>query len=156
MPRNRVKITVQKCVDPAIIFDGDVPKMPGQDEPYKKCGFQEGQSWIVEKEMRMPEGFCGSAWLRPDAVTDVGAQTRISFAARGEWPAIFVKNPDGSESLANFHAEGTTAVVHRVAGGFVLRRGRLVGCVENRGYGGSGAWVASGVHGPGAMREIAQ
>jgi len=45
MPRNRVKITVQKCVDPAIIFDG-----------------KEGQSWIVEKNMLMPDGFCGWAW----------------------------------------------------------------------------------------------
>ncbi len=62
MPRNRVKITVQKCVDPAIIFDGKVPNMPGKDEPYVKCSFKEGQSWIVEKNMQMPEGFCGWAW----------------------------------------------------------------------------------------------
>ena len=62
MPRNRVKITVQKCVDPEIIFDGNVPNMPGKDEPYVKCSFQEGQSWIVEKNMQMPEGFCGWAW----------------------------------------------------------------------------------------------
>ena len=98
--------------------------------------------------------YCGSPWLRPAAVSDDGVQTRITFAARGEWPAIFVRNPDGTESLTNFHAEGTTAVVHRVAHAFVLRRGSLVGCVENHGYAGSGAWVDNGAHDPQVMREV--
>ena len=100
--------------------------------------------------------YCGSPWLKPAAVSDDGVQTRLTFDARGEWPAIFVANADGSESLVNFHAEGTTAVVHRVAGRFVLRRGALVGCVENRGYAGSGAWVANGAFDAAQTREIAQ
>lgn len=98
--------------------------------------------------------FCGWPTLQPVAASDDGVQTRLTFAARGEWPAIFVKNEDGSESLLNFHAEGTTAVVHRVAREFVLRRGRLVGCVENRGYAGSGAFVATGTSDPVARREV--
>ncbi|HVN42682.1 MAG TPA: TrbG/VirB9 family P-type conjugative transfer protein [Steroidobacteraceae bacterium] len=98
--------------------------------------------------------FCGSPWLRPVRATDDGVQTRITFDARGEWPAIFVENADGSESLVNFHADGTTAVVHRVAAKFVLRRGRLVACVENRGYAGSGAWVAGGALDPVLKREV--
>jgi type IV secretion system protein VirB9 len=98
--------------------------------------------------------YCGSPWLRPAAVSDDGVQTRITFGDRGEWPAIFVRNPDGTESLTNFHAEGTTAVVHRVAAGFVLRRGRLGGCVENRGYGGVGRWVDSATVDTSAVREI--
>jgi type IV secretion system protein VirB9 len=99
--------------------------------------------------------YCGTPWLQPAAVTDDGVQTRLTFAARGEWPAIFVANADGSESLVNFHAEGTTAVVHRVAPRFVLRRGRLVGCVENRGYAGSGAWLGNGALDPREVREVA-
>jgi type IV secretion system protein VirB9 len=100
--------------------------------------------------------YCGSPWLKPNAASDDGVQTRLTFSSRGEWPAIFVANPDGSESLANFHAEGTTAVVHRVAGKFVLRRGQLVGCVENRGYAGSGDWVENGTLDPGESREVAR
>jgi type IV secretion system protein VirB9 len=100
--------------------------------------------------------YCGSEWLKPLAVSDDGVQTRLTFSDRGEWPAIFVANPDGSESLVNFHAEGTTAVVHRVAPKFVLRRGLLVGCVENRGYAGSGAWVANGALDPAERREVAR
>ena len=88
--------------------------------------------------------YCGGPTLQPVAASDDGVQTRLTFSARGEWPAIFVRNEDGSESLLNFHAEGTTAVVHRVAPEFVLRRGRLVGCVENRGYAGSGVFLPSG------------
>jgi len=98
--------------------------------------------------------YCGAPSLAPVAASDDGLQTRLTFSARGEWPAIFVRNEDGSESLLNFHAEETTAVVHRVAHEFVLRRGRLVGCVENRGYAGSGAWVASGAHDPRDAREL--
>ena len=100
--------------------------------------------------------YCGSPWLQPSAASDDGAQTRLTFSSRGEWPAIFVLNADGSESLVNFHAEGTTAVVHRVAGKFVLRRGQLVGCVENRGYAGSGAWLANGALDPSESREVAK
>ena len=40
-------------------------------------------------------------------------------------------------------------------GDVVLRRGGLVGCVENRGYAGSGRWVANGTHDPQVMREVA-
>lgn len=98
--------------------------------------------------------YCGSPWLQPMAVSDDGVQTRLTFAERGEWPAIFVANADGSESLTNFHAEGTTAVIHRVAARFVLRRGRLTGCIENRGYAGSGAWVAGGALDPASTRAV--
>jgi type IV secretion system protein VirB9 len=98
--------------------------------------------------------YCGTPTLQPTAASDDGVQTRLTFSARGEWPAIFVRSEDGSESLVNFHAEGTTAVVHRVAQQFVLRRGDLVGCVENRGYAGTGDWVASGAHADDVSREV--
>ena len=97
--------------------------------------------------------YCGGPTLQPVAASDDGVQTRLTFSTRGEWPAIFVRNEDGSESLLNFHAEGTTAVVHRVAREFVLRRGRLVGCVENRGYAGSGLFLPGGAAEPGMLRE---
>jgi len=98
--------------------------------------------------------YCGGSTLRPVAASDDGVQTRLTFSARGEWPAIFVRNEDGSESLLNFHAEGTTAVVHRVAPEFVLRRGRLVGCVENRGFAGSGEFLPSGTAAVDVTREV--
>jgi hypothetical protein len=43
MPRNRVRITVLKRVDPSVIFDGDVPNWPGTDGKYTVCkSFEEG------------------------------------------------------------------------------------------------------------------
>jgi type IV secretion system protein VirB9 len=98
--------------------------------------------------------YCGGSSLQPMAASDDGVQTRLTFSSRGEWPAIFVRNEDGSESLLNFHAEGTTVVVHRVAPEFVLRRGRLVGCVENRGFAGSGNWVPGGALESTVSREV--
>jgi type IV secretion system protein VirB9 len=111
---------------------------------------------VMARPVNAAYWYCGAPSLMPMAASDDGVQTRLTFHAQAEWPAIFVRNEDGSESLVNFHAEGTTAVVHRVAPGFVLRRGALVGCVENRGYGGSGAWVASGAHDPRDARELRQ
>ena len=62
MPSYRVKITVQKKVDPAIIFDGKVPNQPGKDHPYPICPVDEKAEWIVEKNGNMLEGFCSWAW----------------------------------------------------------------------------------------------
>jgi uncharacterized repeat protein (TIGR04076 family) len=59
----RVKITVFKRVDPAVIFDGKVPNKPGTNDPYVTCeAFKEGQEFIVEDSLAKPEGFCNWAW----------------------------------------------------------------------------------------------
>jgi uncharacterized repeat protein (TIGR04076 family) len=63
MPRSRVKITVLKRVDPSVIFDGDVPNVPGTDRKFEVCNaFRDDQEFIVEADGNQPEGFCGWAW----------------------------------------------------------------------------------------------
>ena len=63
MPRNRIKITVVKRVDPSVIFDGDVPVNPSSGRPYAICtAFQEGQEYVIETDNEMPKGFCPQAW----------------------------------------------------------------------------------------------
>ncbi|MEJ0034818.1 MAG: TrbG/VirB9 family P-type conjugative transfer protein [Gammaproteobacteria bacterium] len=89
-------------------------------------------------------GYCGSRSIKPTAAFDDGAQTHLKFGARAELPAIFVRNDDGSEGLINFTVEGDDVVVHRVARQFVLRRGRLTGCIVNRSFTGSGTRLESG------------
>ncbi len=76
--------------------------------------------------------FCGSPALKPSAAADDGLQLRLTFPPQSELPAIFVAEPDGSESLVNFHVENDTVVIHRLAPRFVLRRGGAVGCVVDR------------------------
>jgi len=49
------------------------------------------------------------------AASDDGVHTRLSFGARSELPAIFVRNEDGSESLLNFSIDAGDVVIHRVA-----------------------------------------
>ena len=69
MGRSRVKITVLKRVDPEYIFDGEVPNMPGTDEPYPICGvFEDGQEFILETDNKRPEGFC--PWAFHDIFKD--------------------------------------------------------------------------------------
>jgi uncharacterized repeat protein (TIGR04076 family) len=60
---SKVKITVQKCMDPSIIFDDDVPICPDTGEKYTVCPvFEEGQEFIVRLRDSTPEGFCWAAW----------------------------------------------------------------------------------------------
>jgi type IV secretion system protein VirB9 len=83
-------------------------------------------------------GFCGHRLLKPLAVSDDGVHTRIRFSPKSEFPALFVRNDDGSESLLNFHIESDEVVIHRVARRLILRRGSLIACIVNQGFGRGG------------------
>ena len=64
MSRCKVKITVLKRVDPAYIFNGDVPIRPDTGKKHTICEvFKDGQEFMVEKDGGMPQGFCTQAWI---------------------------------------------------------------------------------------------
>ena len=98
--------------------------------------------------------FCGQSALRPIAATDDGIHTRLRFSTHAELPAIFVRNDDGSESLLNFSMQGGDVIIHRVAKRFILRRGRLTGCVVNQGFAGGGPRLDSGTVAPDVLRRV--
>jgi type IV secretion system protein VirB9 len=87
--------------------------------------------------------YCGRPELKPIAAWDDGVRTWIQFGARAELPAIFVQNADGTESLVNFSVSQGDIVVQRVAPRFVLRRGRLTGCITNKAFTGGGERLTS-------------
>lgn len=74
----------------------------------------------------------GALELQPLAIFDNGRQTFMKFSAAHALPAAFVLEPDGSESLVDFHVEGDTVVLHRVVERVLLRRGSLVAGITNR------------------------
>jgi type IV secretion system protein VirB9 len=88
--------------------------------------------------------FCGRPELKPIAAFDDGVQTHLTFSPRAELPVVFLKNEDGSESLVNFTVTKRDLIVHRVVRQLVLRRGRLVACIVNKSYQGSGDRLESG------------
>jgi type IV secretion system protein VirB9 len=98
--------------------------------------------------------YCGQPTLRPIAASDDGVHTRLKFAANAELPAIFVRNEDGSESLLNFNIEAGDVIVHRVARQFILRRGKLTGCVVNQSFAGGGTRLGSGTVAPEVERRV--
>lgn len=97
--------------------------------------------------------FCGNPAVKPAAASDDGVQTRLTFGPRAEIPAIFVRNADDTESLLNFSMEGGDVVIHRVAPKFIIRRGRLTGCIVNKGFQGAGQRLESGTLSPQVERE---
>jgi type IV secretion system protein VirB9 len=98
--------------------------------------------------------YCGQPTLRPVAASDDGVHTRLRFAANSDLPAIFIRNEDGSESLLNFSMDAGDVIVHRVARRFVLRRGKLTGCVVNQGFSGGGMRLDSGTVTPDVERRV--
>lgn len=88
--------------------------------------------------------YCGPPALKPRAAWDDGAQTHLVFPSREPLPAVFVRNADGSESLVNFDMRGDQMVIHRIARRFILKLGRLTGCIVNKAFAGSGRRLASG------------
>jgi type IV secretion system protein VirB9 len=98
--------------------------------------------------------YCGSPALKPLAASDDGVHTRLRFAATADLPAIFVRNPDGTESLLNFSMDAGDVIVHRVAGQLIVRRGRLTGCIVNRGFSGNGLRLDTGTVTPEVRREV--
>lgn len=79
-------------------------------------------------------GFCGSRALKPVSVYDDGLRLHVKFPARADWPAVFVRNADGTDALVNFTAEQDELIVHKVAERFILRRGKLTACLINRAF----------------------
>ena len=59
-----------------------------------------------------------------------------------------------SESLLNFSMDAGDVVIHRVASRFVLRRGKLTGCIVNKGYAGAGLRLDSGTVSPQIERDV--
>ena len=98
--------------------------------------------------------YCGSPELKPIAASDNGIETRLTFGARSELPAIFVLNDDGSESLINFSIDQGDVIVQRIAQRFILRRGKLIGCIVNEGFVGSGERLKSGTISPAVTRIV--
>jgi type IV secretion system protein VirB9 len=98
--------------------------------------------------------YCGNPELKPAAASDDGIHTRLRFAANRDLPAVFVRNADGTESLLNFSMDGGDVIIHRVARRFILRRGKLTGCIVNQGFVGGGLRLESGTIAPSVERDV--
>jgi type IV secretion system protein VirB9 len=107
----------------------------------------------VDRARNTDYWFCGNAEVKPVAASDDGVQTRLTFGSRAEIPAVFVRNADNSESLLNFSMDSGDVVIHRVAPKFVIRRGRLTGCIVNKGFQGAGERLESGTLSPNVERD---
>lgn len=127
---------------------------------YESPGIASGESVASGQDQSLSRNenywYCGHPTLKPEAAFDDGVHTHIRFSSKSEVPAIFVRNEDATESLLNFSVDASTGdvVIHRLAPAFVLRRGRMAGCIVNRSYTGSGDRLPSGAVAPSMTREI--
>lgn len=136
---------VVRFIYPLQVVDGGPPMQERIDEAFAASERQ--------RIRNVDYWYCGHASVRPTAASDDGVHTRIRFDARSELPALFVRNDDGSESLLNFSIDSGDVVVHRVARRFIVRRGRLAGCIVNQAFVGPGVRLESGTTAPSVVRE---
>ena len=101
---------------------------------HEEQGALQSAARLTEANRNTQYGFCGHVRLKPIEASDDGVRTRLRFAEHAEFPAVFVREADGTESLVNFSVHGRDLIIHRIAREFVLRRGKLAGCVVNRGF----------------------
>jgi type IV secretion system protein VirB9 len=76
----------------------------------------------------------GSAQNRPLRVFDDGHMIYFQWPAESAVPAIFAVGADKSESLVNYVVRGPYTVVEQLGERFVLRNGKQVTTIINRGY----------------------
>jgi type IV secretion system protein VirB9 len=107
-----------------------------------------------QRQQNFDYWYCGAPSLRPAAAADDGVHTRLRFDANADLPAIFVRNDDDSESLLNYSMQDGDVVIQRIARRLILRRGKLVGCVVNKGFVGGGMRLKSGTVSPGVERTV--
>jgi len=98
--------------------------------------------------------YCGNPALRPVFAADDGVHTRLRFAPNSDLPAMFAEGEDGGESLLNYSMEGGDLIIHRVARRFVVRRGRITGCIVNKGFAGGGVRLDTGTVAPDIERRV--
>lgn len=78
----------------------------------------------------------GSDSLKPVETFDDGRFTYITFAPNKEMPAIFLINPDGTESLVNTNINPqhpNTIIIHSLSKQFMVRKGNRAVCIINLG-----------------------
>jgi type IV secretion system protein VirB9 len=144
--------------DPGVIYAlrFTYPPPPAQsatDAAAKRLDLQL-ESASTKRPRNIDYWYCGKPALRPVAASDDGVHTRLRFAANGDLPAIFIRNDDGGESLLNFSMDAGDVIVHRVARRFILRRGKLTGCIVNQGFIGGGTRLDSGTVTPDVERRV--
>jgi type IV secretion system protein VirB9 len=108
----------------------------------------------IKRPRNVDYWYCGKTSIRPVEASDDGVHTRLKFPVTADLPAIFIRNEDDTESLLNFSMDAGDVVIHRIAKRFILRRGKLTGCIVNQGYSGGGVRLNSGTLSPDIERTV--
>ena len=96
----------------------------------------------------------GSGALEPAEVSDNGRQTAFRFPGSRRVPVIYAVAPDGAEAIVPATMAGDTAVVQTTARAFLLRDGREVLRIVNRGFDPAGRDPGTGTGMPGLTRGV--
>lgn len=130
-PRNQASTYIMRFRYP----DSDAARQLAQESRRQRALNALAQSDGAKAQMLNANYWAyGDKDLAPSAAYDNGRFTYFEFDNGRPMPTIYRVNPDRSESLVNSHIEGKNLIVHETAARFVLRYGKSVLGIENRGY----------------------
>lgn len=98
----------------------------------------------------------GDMALAPQWIWDDGNKTYMIFPQNQRVPAVFRVNPDGHEATANpsAHGQGDTLIFDGTSPEWILRDGRTVLAIGNRGYNPIGRSPGTGTISPFVQRVL--
>lgn len=96
----------------------------------------------------------GNRALAPTAMWDNGLFTYLRFNNNKDLPTVYKVAEDGTEALVNSHIENDTIVIHETAPRFVLRLGKTVLGINNRGYDTVGRFNRTGTSNTDTVRIV--
>jgi len=115
------------------------------------------EAFNAPREINANYTMTGHRDLAPINAWDNGQFTFFKFPGVVDIPAIFMVNPDGSESIVNHHIQGQAndiVVMHKVTGQWVLRLGYFVLSVFNESYDAVGESNSSRTASPEVIRHV--
>lgn len=96
----------------------------------------------------------GSRLIEPAEVSDNGRQTAFRFPGNMRLPTIYTAAPDGTETIVSYTMVGDQSIVQTTARTFMLRDGKEVLRIVNRGYDPVGISPATGTGLPDVLRTL--
>ncbi len=138
--------------------DERAERAAGRTQAAERAREQEAQARLAGAWAEGPRNWRyvaqGSAALEPTEVSDNGRQTAFRFPGGRRVPVIYTVAPDGAEAIVAATMAGDTAVVQTTAPAFVLRDGREVLRLLNRGFDPAGRDPGTGTGTAGFSRSV--
>jgi len=132
-PLYELAFTYPKDVQPAPAVKANVDAMPAAPSGLELAAATDPSAVVDPAVLNFAWTGAGDKRLLPSRIYDDGQATYLKWPARAPVPAILIKDKAGTEGPVNFAVRDEVIVVEGVPREIVLRSGRQVATIDNKG-----------------------